>query len=101
MDVLTLENRLDLFEENRALVFLSSPFRTSARPADDRSRLPFDLICTKSSLGDETLDHWINKRVCVTAGFPNSPVHQDRAVHPDHVIALVHQDAPPVVLQVA
>src|SRR6266487_4448649 len=100
MDVLTLENGLNLFEENRTLVFLSSPFRTSARPTDDGSRLRLDLICTKSSFGEETLDHWINKRFFVTARFPNSAVHQDRAVHAHDVVAFMDHHTPPIILQV-
>src|SRR6266487_1531209 len=101
MDVLALENGLNLLEENRTLVFLSSPFRTSARPTDDRSRLRLDLICTKSSFGDETLDHWINKGVFVTARLPNGAIHQNRSIHADDVVALVHHHSPPIIFQVA
>ena len=53
------------------------------------------------SLAGAAINHRIGETFDVTRGLENRRMREDRAVHPDHVIALMHHDAPPVVLQVA
>ena len=60
-----------------------------------------NLIGAQSRLASPAIDHRIAESLFVTARFPDRAVHQDRAVHADDIVALMHHDAPPVIFQVA
>ena len=47
----------------------------------------------QSTIGSVKVSSW-------PAGLPDRAIHEDGAVHADHVVALPHHDAPPIVLQV-
>ncbi len=59
------------------------------------------LVRPKPGLAGSAVNHRIAKRLLVPARFPYRPVHQNRAIHSDDVVALVDHDAPPVILDIA
>src|SRR5690242_15596420 len=59
-----------------------------------------ELIETQMRLARATIDHWIGETFHVSRRLQDFGMRQDCAVHPDDIVALVHHDTPPVVLQV-
>ena len=60
-----------------------------------------ELIGPVALLGRPAVDHWVGKAADMPRGFPNSWVHDDRAVEPDHVVAHPDVVTPPGVFDVA
>src|SRR5207244_9816881 len=59
-----------------------------------------DLVGTEASLALAAIDHGIGEVVQMPAGLPHHGVHEDGRVQPHHVVALVHEVAPPDALDV-
>ena len=60
----------------------------------------WQLICSKAGFTIPTVYHRIGERILVSARDPDLPVHEDRAVHADDIVAFPHHAAPPEILQV-
>src|SRR4029079_750856 len=52
------------------------------------------------SLAGAAINHRIGETFDVAGCLENRRMREDRAVHSDYIIALVHHDTPPVVLQI-
>src|SRR6266403_1661228 len=63
--------------------------------------LRLDLICAKTFLSQKAINHWIGKSLDVSRCFEDSRMSQDRAIHTDDIVALVHHHTPPIVFQIA
>jgi hypothetical protein len=59
-----------------------------------------ELIGAQVSLAGAAINHRIGETFDMAGCLENSRMREDRAVHSDYIIALVHHDAPPVVLQI-
>ncbi len=60
-----------------------------------------NLITPVTTFANIAFHHRVAECVLVAARLPNGAIHQDRAVHADHVITLVHHHVPPKILEVA
>ena len=59
------------------------------------------LVCAVAGLAGFAVDHGIAESFLVPARLPHSAIHDDGAVHSDHVFAFVDDAAPPEILEVA
>ena len=60
-----------------------------------------NLVSSKTLFCQRAFAHWIAESADVTGGHQNLRHRQNRAVHAEHVVALLHGLPPPVVLQIA
>ena len=65
-----------------------------------RAAVVLDLVGAEAGLAVAAVDHRVRERRHVAAGDPHLRMHQDRRVHPDHVVALLHVRLPPGALDV-
>ena len=60
----------------------------------------WELICAVAGIARFAVHHRIAESFLVPRGFPDRPVHDDRAIHPFHVIALAHIAPPPEIFEI-
>src|SRR5262249_44910415 len=88
------------FKHQIKLAGLSQVFAAAIRALLDASFL-HELSRAQVGLASAAINHRIGKSFNVGGGLENRRMAESRAVHPDYVIALMHDHAPPVILQIA
>src|SRR5438874_5346610 len=66
----------------------------------DMTTLLRNLISAKALFCQQAIDQRISKGIDVTARLQHGGVSQDRAIQPDHIVAVAHDDLPPILLEI-